>query len=287
MSAKQPHILVFDSGVGGLSIVEAIKKTNPSCHLTYASDNAQFPYGTLETSQLIARVERVLTTVQKKISADIIVVACNTASTVVLPKIRSHFTQAIIGVVPAIKPAAEITTNKIIGLLATPGTINRNYTKELINDFAHDCEIISVGSSELVLLAEKKLQNKTISQEALEKITEPFRSNNNQSSPDTMVLACTHFPLLKNELMSVLPNITHWIDSGDAIARRLQFLIQKLNLLTDSEYNIEPSTSKESPTYIKPSTGYSIFTKKTTEVDLIKPALNKLNLGVICYMEIN
>jgi hypothetical protein len=64
-------------------------------------------------------------------------------------------------------------------------------------------------------------------------------------------------------------------------------LIQKLNLLTDSEYNIEPSTSKESPTYIKPSTGYSIFTKKTTEVDLIKPALNKLNLGIICYMEIN
>lgn len=285
--AKQPHILVFDSGVGGLSIVEAIKKTNPSCHLTYASDNAQFPYGTKKEPQLTARVEHVLSSIQKNISADIIVVACNTASTVVLPKIRSHFTQPIIGVVPAIKPAAEITTNNTIGLLATPGTINRSYTKKLITDFANNCEIISVGSSELVLLAEKKLRNKKISLDALEKITEPFRSNNNQCSPDTMVLACTHFPLLKHELMSVLPNITHWIDSGDAIARRLQFWIQKLNLITDTAFFTEPSTGVQTSIGIETSTGYSIFTKKTKEIELIQPALDKLNLGHIRYMEIN
>ncbi len=272
--SKQPHILVFDSGIGGLSVVEAIKKTNPFCQLTYASDNAQFPYGTKEASYLIDRVERVITHLQKKVSADIIVVACNTASTVVLPKIRSHFSLPIIGVVPAIKPAAEITTNKSIGLLATPGTINRNYTKQLINDFASHCKIISVGSSELVLLAEKKLQRKTISIEAIREITEPFRANDDNCLPDTMVLACTHFPLLKKELISVLPNITNWIDSGDAIARRIQFWIKELNLKVDNVSMQEPLK------------GHSIFTKKTAEMELIKPALDILNLGNIRYMEI-
>jgi glutamate racemase len=271
---KQPHILVFDSGVGGLSVVEAIKKTMPFCQLTYASDNAQFPYGTKAAPELIARVERVLKSLQKKVSADIIVIACNSASTVVLPKIRSHFLQPIIGVVPAIKPAAKITTNNTIGLLATPGTVNRHYTKKLIADFASHCEIISVGSSELVLLAEKKLQNKPISLALLTEITQPFRSDKNQRSPDTMVLACTHFPLLKNELMSVLPNITHWIDSGDAIARRIQFWIEELSLTTDAR----------SMTGL--STGHSIFTKRTKAVELIKPALAKLNLSHISYMEI-
>jgi glutamate racemase len=273
-SVKQPHILVFDSGIGGLSIVEAIKKTNPFCQLTYASDNAQFPYGTKEASYLIDRVERVITNLQKKVSADIIVVACNTASTVVLPKIRSHFTLPIIGVVPAIKPAAEITTNKSIGLLATPGTVNRSYTKQLIDDFASDCKIISVGSSELVLLAEKKLQQKKISLDAIREITEPFRAHAENSLPDTIVLACTHFPLLKKELISVLPNITNWIDSGDAIARRIQFWIEELNLKVDNASMQEPLR------------GQSIFTKKTAEIELIKPALNILNLGYISYMEI-
>lgn len=299
ISVKQPHILVFDSGVGGLSIVEAIKKTNPSCHLTYASDNAQFPYGTKETPQLISRVEQVLTSIQKKISADIIVVACNSASTVVLPKIRSHFVQPIIGVVPAIKPAAKITTNNVIGLLATPGTVNRSYTKELIKDFATSCKVISVGTSELVLLAEKKLQKKIISLDTLTKITEPFRSNNNHPAPDTMVLACTHFPLLKDELMTVLPNVTHWIDSGDAIARRIQFWINELHLIPEVLPITEPSANRQSSVCeelssdrepsasIAALTGQSIFTKKTEEVRLIQPALEKLNLGNICYMEIN
>jgi glutamate racemase len=274
ISVKQPHILVFDSGVGGLSVVEAIRKTNPFCKLTYASDNAHFPYGTKATYHLIDRVERVLTSLQKKISADIIVVACNTASTVVLPKIRSHFSLPIIGVVPAIKPAAEITNNNTIALLATPGTINRDYTKQLIADFASHCKIISVGSSELVLLAEKKLQNKSISIKAITEITEPFRTNDNHCLPDTLVLACTHFPLLKNELMSALPNINHWIDSGDAIARRIQFWTEELNLKIDN--TLIPELPE----------GHSIFTKKTDEMKLIKPVLDKLNLGRISYMEI-
>jgi glutamate racemase len=275
ISAKQPHILIFDSGVGGLSVVEAIRKTMPYCQLTYASDNAQFPYGTKTALELVARVERVLKSLQKKVAADIIVIACNSASTVVLPKIRSHFLQPIIGVVPAVKPAAEITANNTIGLLATPGTVDRSYTNQLIIDFASHCHIISVGSSELVLLAEKKLRGQAISLALLTEITEPFRSQKNQCLPDTVVLACTHFPLLKNELMSVLPAITHWIDSGDAIARRIQFWIKELNLTMDATPIAELAL------------GHSIFTKKTELVELIKPTLNKLNLSLISYMEIS
>ncbi len=274
ISVKPPHILVFDSGVGGLSIAQAIKQTLPSCLLSYASDNAYFPYGTKDESQLISRVEQVLTTIQKEVAADIIVVACNTASTVVLPKIREHFTLPVIGVVPAIKPAAEISRNKVIGLLATPGTVKRSYTKELIDNFANHCEVISIGSSELVLLAEKKLQGQKVSLTELKELTAAFKDTSS-NPPDTIVLACTHFPLLKDELKAVLPHISHWVDSGDAIARRTKFWIEELDLLNrgSSRANI--------------GNGLGIFTQKTKEVELIKPALDKLNLNCIQYMEIS
>lgn len=271
---KQPHLLVFDSGVGGLSIVDAIKQSNPSYQLTYASDNAYFPYGTKTESALISRVEQVLTALQKEIKADIIIVACNTASTLVLPKIRANFTQPIIGVVPAIKPAAEISETKVIGLLATPGTVDRKYTKGLIKDFASECDVISVGSSELVILAEQKLQNKAVPLEELRLITAPFRDNSTQNRPDTLVLACTHFPLLKEELMLVLPDITYWVDSGDAIARRVQFWVSELDL------------THQHTLMTTPEKGLSIFTKKTEETQLIAPTLSKLNLDCIRYMEI-
>jgi len=275
ISLKPPHILVFDSGVGGLSIAQDIKQMIPHCQLSYASDNAYLPYGTKNESQLIARVEQVLTTIQQKISADIIVVACNTASTVVLPKIREHFALPVIGVVPAIKPAAELSSNKVIGLLATPGTVKRSYTKSLINDFASHCKIIPIGSSELVLLAEKKLQGEQISLPKLTELMSPFKDTNNAKTPDTIVLACTHFPLLKEELKAVLPHISHWVDSGEAIARRTNFWIEKLNL------------PKQDTSTTNTNGGLSIFTKKTKETELIKPTLDKLNLSQIQYMEIN
>jgi glutamate racemase len=275
MSAKQPHILVFDSGVGGLSIVEAIKKINPYCQLTYASDNAQFPYGTKSASELTTRVEKVLKRLQEKVLADIIVIACNSASTLVLPTIRSNFLQPIIGVVPAIKPAAKITANNVVGLLATPGTIHRDYTKKLIKDFASHCKIISIGSSELVILAERKLQGKSLSLEVLSEIVAPFHRTKNACRPDTIVLACTHFPLLKDELMSVLPHTIHWIDSGDAIGRRIEFWIKELKL------------NAGSLTIGKSSPGHSIFTKRAEAVELIRPALIRLGIDYVSYLEVS
>lgn len=226
------RILIFDSGVGGLSILQEIRQQYPHCSVFYASDNAAFPYGTKSETALVERVDTVLHHLEQVTQADIIVVACNTASTVALPRIRERFTQAVIGVVPAIKPAAALSQTKTIALLATPGTVNRDYTHTLIREFAHDCEVVSVGSSELVHLAERKLRGETITQAELAPIVAPIRDN---THIDTIVLACTHFPLLKTELQQALPNITYWVDSGEAIARRVGHWIKELELSQSSD----------------------------------------------------
>ena len=221
--SSQPKILVFDSGVGGLSILQAISSRLPDCHYVYASDNAGFPYGTREEKDLVHRVDKVLKALINRVEPDIVVIACNSASTVALPKIRSHFTKPVVGVVPAIKPAAAISTSKVIGLLGTPGTVQRAYTRQLISDFASDCEVISVGSSELVEIAESKLRGISPNQLQLKEILQPFSDT---ELLDTVVLACTHFPLLTEELRTTLPGINQWVDSGEAIARRVASLLQ-------------------------------------------------------------
>src|SRR5690606_39454843 len=169
-----PRILVFDSGVGGLSILREIQERLPACEFIYASDNAAFPYGTKPEDELVERVDHVLHQLLKTYAADIVVVACNTASTLALPHIRSHFNQPIVGVVPAIKPAAARSRTKVIGLLATPATIARAYTQELIREHASDCMVVSVGSSELVHMAEQKLRGQVISLTEMTKILAPF-----------------------------------------------------------------------------------------------------------------
>lgn len=223
-SLPSARILIFDSGLGGLSIFREIHRQYPHCSLCYVSDNAAFPYGTQSDTALMKRIDTVLHQCQSIIGADIIVIACNTASTIILPRIRQRFTEPVIGVVPAIKPAATISQSKRIGLLATPATIDRDYTHQLVKRFAADCQIIAVGSSELVYLAEGKLQGKSVKLEQLAPIIEPFRHN----AVDTLILACTHFPLLATELQAALPEITHWVDSGEAIARRVGYHLHQL-----------------------------------------------------------
>ncbi|MGS2723836.1 glutamate racemase [Porticoccus sp. GXU_MW_L64] len=221
-----PKILVFDSGVGGLSILAELRRTLPQCQLVFACDNAAFPYGTKDEQTLSERVDRVLQVLIQRVDPDIVVVACNSASTLVLPRIRSHFKKPVVGVVPAIKPAAELSQSKCIGLLATPGTVKRPYTQQLIDDFASHCQVISVGSSELVTLAEEKLRGTAISAPPLQEILKPFLS---APKLDTVVLACTHFPLLREELSAAAGKSIHWIDSGEAIARRVCSLLPELH----------------------------------------------------------
>ena len=268
---KPPHVLVFDSGVGGLSILRAIQHRYAYCNFSYVSDNAAFPYGEKSVTELIDRVDRVLHHIQAIAVADIIVVACNSASTIALPRIRSRFQQPIIGVVPAIKPAAMISQTRVIGLLATPGTVERQYTKNLINDFAKDCEVISVGSSELVGLAEAKLRNIETSMSELQRITKPFKEN---KQIDTMVLACTHFPFLLAELRIILPGIHYWIDSAEAIARRVGYWLDQRNLTkTKDTVNALPEHC-------------SYFTAKDDNLDALRPLLNKWQLDNIRIIDI-
>lgn len=261
-----PRVLVFDSGVGGLSIVRAIKQQT-NADIIYASDNAAFPYGTKSEATLIERTKNVLKSIQQAAKANIIVIACNTASTVTLPALRESFAEPVIGVVPAIKPAAVLSKSKVIGLLATPGTISRAYTSDLIREFANDCQVISVGSAELVHYTEEKLKGTAIDSKQLIELVQPFYEN---QQIDTMVLACTHFPLMLEELKTVLPNITYWVDSGGAIARRVNYWISQLGLDEPARIINEHR---------------SFFTQKDDSIERLKNTLMSDGLGNIQLIE--
>lgn len=221
---NQPYkILVFDSGVGGLSILQEIQHHLPQHRYYYACDNGAFPYGTKSESELIDRVDKVLKALIDTLNPAIVVIACNTASTVALPKIRAHFTKPVVGVVPAIKPAAALSKTRVIGLLGTTGTVNRPYTQWLIDEFAPDATIIRVGTTELVEIAELKLRGISPSNNRLRAIIAPIFDD---PLCDTLILACTHFPLLQQELEAAAPRHIQWVDSGNAIARRVASLAE-------------------------------------------------------------
>lgn len=223
-SDAKPTVLVFDSGVGGLSVYDEIRHLLPDLHYIYAFDNVAFPYGEKSEEFIVERVVDIVTAVQARYPLALAVVACNTASTVSLPALREKFAFPVVGVVPAIKPAARLTANGIVGLLATRGTVRRSYTRELIDRFAHECRIEMLGSAELVVLAEHKLHGQPVPLDELRRILRPWLKM--AEPPDTVVLGCTHFPLLQEELMQVLPEGTRLIDSGAAIARRTAWLLE-------------------------------------------------------------
>lgn len=219
------HILVFDSGVGGLTLVENIRNQLPQIRMTYLADNACFPYGILNENKLVQRTVNLVVDICKMLQPDLVVLGCNSASTLALPSLRQQLATPVVGVVPAIKPAATKSQTKIIGLLATPGTIQRDYTDGLIKDFANDCQIIRVGSNELVEAIEKKLNGAEYDRALFEKITQQFSEQLNGTAMDTVVLACTHFPHAKQELQAAMPFVKHWVDSGAAIAQRVATLL--------------------------------------------------------------
>lgn len=266
-ATANPRIMIFDSGVGGLSIVTEIQKQLPFATLIYVSDNAFFPYGTKGEAELIARVDAVLHKVIATQPVDIIVVACNTASTLALPHIRSHFTQPIVGVVPAIKPAAMQSQSHVIGLLATPATVIRPYTLQLIHEHAPHAEIISVGSSELVQLAEQKLRGSLISSEHIRAILQPFFTHLRAHDMDTLVLACTHFPLLRDEIALQLPKV-QLIDSGEAIARRVA------SLLVGQACSDQPTKHT------------AIFTQAAASVDSLIPQLHRFGIHQLTIIDV-
>ncbi|AXF78540.1 glutamate racemase [Erwinia tracheiphila] len=223
-SNERPTVLVFDSGVGGLSVYDEIRKLLPDLHYIYAFDNVAFPYGEKTETFIVSRVIEIVTAITRHHSLALVVIACNSASTVTLPALRECFDFPVVGVVPAIKPAARLTRNGKVGLLATRGTVKRAYTHDLVARFASECKTEMLGSSEMVEMAEAKLQGHPVSLEDVKRILRPWLCM--KEPPDTVVLGCTHFPLLNEELQQVLPPGTRLIDSGAAIARRTAWLLE-------------------------------------------------------------
>jgi len=225
-----PSALVFDSGVGAISIAREIRRLLPGLTLHFGIDNGFYPYGNKSEEALRPRIVEQASRMMARSGADILVVGCNTASTLALPQLRGVLSQPVVGVVPAVKPAAAATRTRTLALIATEGTVNRNYTRDLIEQFANGNRVINVPAPELVQLAEAKLRGGTVTAEDLEPVLARIFHTAGGDKVDIAVLACTHFPLLREELDRFAPRRIQWLDSGEAIARRVQWWLGELKL---------------------------------------------------------
>jgi glutamate racemase len=219
--AEGGPILVFDSGIGGLSVLRAIRDESPRARLLYVADDAAFPYGDWEETALRDHVVALIGTLIAEYRPAAVVIACNTASTLVLPALRARHDIPFVGTVPAIKPAAERTRSGVIAVLATPGTIRRDYTRDLIRSFAQTCHVRLVGAPDLAALAERRMRGDAVDASVLRDQIAPCFVEIDGARTDIVVLACTHYPFLQAEMAAVAPWSVDWLDPAPAIARRV------------------------------------------------------------------
>jgi glutamate racemase len=212
--------LVFDSGVGGLTIADALRKAAPDWVVDYAADSGFFPYGVKTDAELRARLPGLCAALVAQAAPDVLVVACNTASTLSLGDIRQRVSVPVVGTVPAIKPAAEQTKTGVIGLLATPGTVRRAYLDDLERQFAAGKTLIRRGSAGLVDIAERAVRGQPIDQEQVAYAVKPLFDPPDGPRIDIVVLACTHFPLIREAIQAACPPGVTLIDTGKAVARQ-------------------------------------------------------------------
>jgi len=223
-----PKILVFDSGLGGLTVFAEIAKLRPHADYLYVADDAAFPYGAMSETALVARVLDVIRQLVASYGPDAVVIACNTASTLVLPHLRAAFPNLpFIGTVPAIKPAGEMSRSRLISVLATPGTVARDYTHDLVRSFASHCAVTLVGSQRLAALAEAAMRGESIDDSAIAQEIAPCFIESEGRRTDCVVLACTHFPLLLDRFRTLAPWPVGWIDPAPAIARRVDHIVSE------------------------------------------------------------
>lgn len=224
--SRQPKILVFDSGLGGLTVFSEIARLRPGAEYIYCADDDGFPYGAWSEPELVARVVNVLGDRIAADAPDMVVIACNTASTLVLPDLRKNWPDTpFVGTVPAIKPAAEGSQSRMISVLATPGTVKRDYTQNLIAQFAAHCHVKLVGSSHLARLAEDYMHRGLACDEEIAAEITPCFETRNDDRTDAIVLACTHYPLLIESFRRLAPWPVTWVDPAPAIARRADQLL--------------------------------------------------------------
>ena len=256
-------ILVFDSGVGGLSVLGAIRAALPGLPVLYAADNAGFPYGTKTEMEVATRVCALLGRLTERFRPTLVVIACNTASTIALAHVRAALDVAVVGTVPAIKPAAERSLSRVIGVLGTAATVRQAYVDRLSADFAGDCLVLRHGSARLVELAEAKLRGETVTAADVAPELAGLTGQPGGDRIDTVVLACTHFPLLTAELHAASVQPLVFVDGAAGIARRVAHLLG-------------PAAGQGPPL-----PGRAIFTRMDAQVDALRPALQSFGLMTV------
>jgi len=223
--ASQP-ILMFDSGVGGLSVLAALRAALPQAPVIYVADNAGLPYGQKSEAEIAARVSGLLGRMTERLRPRLVCIACNTASTIALAAVRDVLEVPIVGTVPAIKPAAAMTRTGVIGLLGTEATIRQSYVDRLEAEFAAGKTLLRHGAPDLVTMAEAQLRGGTADPAAAIRAVAALRAMPGGERIDTVVLACTHFPLIVAELGAAFGPDVQFIDGAAGIARRIVSLTQ-------------------------------------------------------------
>jgi glutamate racemase len=219
---------VFDSGLGGLTVYRELKASLPDADYVYIADNAAFPYGGLHEDELVTRLLMLFETLIDREKPDVCVIACNTASTIALEPLRGRFKTPFVGTVPAIKTAAEKTETGLFSVLATKGTVKRLYTRDLIERYARSCDVTLVGAPDLANLAEQFMRGEKVDEEQLLQEISPAFITRNGRNTDIVVLGCTHFPLLIEQMHKVAPWTVRYIDPAPAIARRTGFVLSQM-----------------------------------------------------------
>lgn len=262
MADRRP-LLFFDSGVGGLSVLSAVRTLLPRAPLVYVADSAGFPYGIKSEAEISARVPALLGRLAERYDPRLIVIACNTASTIALPAVRAALDLPIVGTVPAIKPAAERSKTRVIGVLGTDATVRQPYVDDLSDRFASDCRVLRHGSAELVQLAEHALRGVPPPPERLRAVLDGLFGQPGGDRLDVIVNACTHFPLLERELAAAAPRPVALVDGGAGIARRVAYLTEGQSWPED------------------PGEGRAVFTAPPEELDALRPALARHGLSQV------
>lgn len=253
-------VLFFDSGVGGLSVLAAARTLLPQMPVVYVADSAGFPYGTKSEAEIAARVPALLGRLAERYRPRLIVIACNTASTIALAAVRSALDLPVVGTVPAIKPAALVSKSRVIGVLGTAATVRQPYVDDLASRFAGDCIVLRHGSAELVELAEAKLHGHATDPARYAAILDGLFGQPNGARIDTIVNACTHFPLVAEELAAAAPHAVTFVDGSAGIARRIAFLTAGQDW---------PETAGD---------GRAVFTARDATTDALAPALARFGL---------
>lgn len=255
-------ILLFDSGVGGLTVLREVRRLMPIAPVIYVADNAGLPYGGKTEAQVAARVSGLLGRMTERFDPRLVCIACNTASTIALASVREVLEVPIVGTVPAIKPAAASTRSGVIGLLGTAATIRQEYVDRLEREFASDKILLRHAAPELVEAAEAKLRGKPVDPAVYASVAEALRTLPNGERIDTVVLACTHFPLVRDELAAAFGHDVSFIDGAAGIARRIHYLTQ------GQEFE-------------RTTPDFAVFTAPDAELDALRPALSSYGLDHI------